>query len=104
MRLVDSPAYYIPTTKYSSAKKETTREPVDGWYIFECISEGEKVTVKTKDKKAANFLDSQGPQCFALIVNENGEIQEYYETTSVTGGSKVHLNTIVKKMNEGKGI
>ncbi len=98
-RMVDAPMYFSITRKWDSTKQETTRVPVDGWYIYECICEAKKVTVKTKSREAANFLDSQGPQTFALKVDSNGVILDYYETVATTGGSKAHLNTIVKRLD-----
>ena len=98
-RMVDAPMYFSITRKWDSTKQETTRVPVDGWYIYECICEAKKVTVKTKSREAANFLDSQGPQTFALKVDSNGVILDYYETVAITGGSKAHLNTIVKRLD-----
>ncbi|MBR4862979.1 MAG: hypothetical protein IKU07_00265 [Oscillospiraceae bacterium] len=98
-RLVDAPMYFSVTRKWDSTKQETTRVPVDGWYIYECICEGKKVTVKTNSRETANFMDSQGPQTFALKVNSNNVVIEAYETAAITGGSKQYLNTIVKRLD-----
>ena len=101
-RKVDAPIYFSLSRKWDSTNQRSTREPVDGWFVYECASEGKHVTVKTKSREAADFLDSQSPQTFALKVDSNGVIQEYYETIAVTGGSKAHLNTDVKKISGGE--
>lgn len=98
-RKVEAPIYFSLTRKWDSTTQQSTRQPVDGWYVYECASEGKHVTVKTRSKEAADFLDSQSPQSFALKVDSNGVIYEYYETTNVTGGSKSYLNTDVKKIS-----
>ena len=99
-RMVDAPIYFSLSRKWDGTRESTTRVPDEnGWYIYECICEAKKVTVKTKSKTVADFLDSQGPQTFALKVDKNGVIYEYYETAAVTGGNKAYLNTIVKRLD-----
>ena len=95
-RQVDAPIYFSMTRKWDSTTQQSTRTPVDGWYIYECATEGKQVTVKTQSKAAADFLDSQSPQTFALKVGSDGVIYEYYETANVTGGAKAYLNTYVR--------
>lgn len=98
-RQVDAPIYFSLTRKWDSTTQQSTRTPVDGWYIYECATEGKQVTVKTQSKAAADFLDSQSPQTFALKVGSDGVIYEYYETANVTGGSKAYLNTDVRRIS-----
>jgi len=101
-RLVDAPVYFSVTRKWDSTTETTKRvKDADGYYVYECIRlGGEKVTVKTASKTVANFLDSQGPQTFALKVGSNGVIYDYYETVATTGGSKAYLNTLVKRLDK----
>ena len=90
MRLVDSPAYYIPTTKYSSAKKETTREPNwKGYYEIELVKEGSnaKQVYYVKDKETMNFIDSQNTKCIGLKVGEGNVIEYAYDSECITGYS-----------------
>jgi len=101
-RMVNAPVYFSVTRKWDSTTESTTRVPdADGYYVYECIKLGqkEKVTVKTKSKATADFLDSQSPQTFALQVGSDGVIYEYYETAAVYGGSKSNLNHDVKRLN-----
>ena len=101
-RLVNAPVYFSLTRKWDSTTESTTRVPdADGYYVYECIKLGqkEKVTVKTKSKAAADFLDSQSPQTFALQINADGVIYEYYETAAVYGGNKSYLNHDVKRLD-----
>ena len=100
-RLVKAPVYFSVTRKWDSTTQSTTRVPdADGWYIYECLTDGKQVTVKTQSKKVADFLDSQSPQTFALEVNSEGVIYGYYETVNVYGGSKSYLNTYVKRLDK----
>ena len=98
-RKVDAPIYFNLERKRDTTTQQSTRVPVDGWYIYNCATEGKHVTVKTRSKAAADFLDMQSPQTFALKVGSDGVIYEYYQTVNVTGGSAAYLNTLVKGIN-----
>ena len=89
-RLADSPAYYIPSTKYSSAKKETTREPNwQGYYEIELVKEGTNATqvYYVKDKEVMNFIDSQNTKCVGLKVGEGNIVEFAYDSEAITGYS-----------------
>ena len=84
---VDSIPYYIPTRKYDSTKKETTREPdANGWYTVELLPAGATVkqTYRTKDKATMSYLDSIGDKCVGLKL-EGDEIIYVYDPESLFG-------------------
>lgn len=88
MRMVDSPAYWIPTLKYSSAKAETTREiGSSGYYEVELLKEGSNHTevYYVKDKETMSYLDSQTSKCVGLKVGSNNIIEYVYDSECLTG-------------------
>ena len=90
-RLVDHPAYYNLTRKYDGTKKETKREPVNGYYEFEVVETGAigKKIVRTKDKELASFIDSIANSIVGLAV-EDGIIKYAYESDDVVGWTPVY--------------
>ena len=87
-RLVDSPAYYNITRKYDSTRKETTREPVNGYYSFEMVEAGKegKVILKTADKELASYIDSISNRTLALR-REGNIILNAYDSKALFGWS-----------------
>ena len=87
-RMVESPAYHIPTKMYNSTKQETTRTPnAQGYYEVELLKMGEKknVVYRTKDINVMNAIDSNADQCVGLAFNEDGTIKYVYEAESIFG-------------------
>ena len=76
-RVVDVDMYYVPTLKYDSTLKETTRKPnSQGYYEVELLKVGETAnrTFKTKDKALMSYLDSITAKTIGMKVN--GDIIE----------------------------
>lgn len=76
-RTVDTDIYYVPTRKYDSTLKETTRTPnSEGYYTVELLKVGENAnrTFKTKDKALMSYLDSITAKAVGLKLN--GDIIE----------------------------
>ena len=90
-RLVDAPAYYNVVRKYDGTLKETTREPVGGYYEFEVVETGKvgKITVKTSDKELASFIDSLANRLVGLKL-EGNIIKYAYESDDVFGWSPIY--------------
>ena len=71
-RYTGYPIYYN-YSRYYSATAGTTRTPdAEGYYVYEMASKGKQVTVKTKDKTLADYIDLQNPNIVALKVNKSG--------------------------------
>ena len=80
-RLVDVPAYFSTSRKYSSTDKATTRKPdSDGFYSVSLVKEGETqaVTYKTQDKDLMTYLDSTSSRCVGILADENNVLQRVY--------------------------
>ena len=86
-RLVDSPAYWVPTRKYSSANKETTREiGPSGYYEVELVPEGgPKQTYYIKDKETMSYLDSITQKCVGIKADANRVVECVYHFEALTG-------------------
>lgn len=87
-RMVDSPAYYLPTRKYDSTTKQTTRQPnAQGYYEVQLLREGDKelTTYKTKDKELMTQIDEPIDKCVGLKVDENNNIIYVYQPESIFG-------------------
>lgn len=93
MRPAESKLYYNMEQKYNSVTKETRREPVNGWYIFDkMFCDGKTVTLKTKDKKLANEVESQLAMGLEL---EGNVIVRTYPTRCATGSNTTANNKYV---------
>ena len=82
-REVDSPLYWNKTRKYNATTEETTREPIDGYYVYELAVGGQLKTFKTADKELASRIDSY-KIAFALKV-EGDIIKQVYPGKSAKG-------------------
>lgn len=88
--------YWNIYRKYSSTTKSTTRESdALGYYTYEFALNGELVTLRTRDQKVANSIDSRAAKCMGLVLDENGEIDSAVATSAVdcpsTFGSWYHV-------------
>jgi hypothetical protein len=90
-RMQDYPIYYNVSQKYDSTKGETTREKVNGWYVFEMIGEGKTRTLKTKDKDLASFIDSLSSK--TVGIKRSGD----------TIVAACHMNCVVGNRQPGEG-
>lgn len=91
-RLQDVPAYFNIERKYDNTLKATTREPDwAGYYSFDLVETGKtgKVTLKTKDKELATFIDSIANRIVGLKVN-NGIIENAYTDDDVVGWTSIY--------------
>lgn len=90
-RLVDYPAYFNLVRSYDATKKETKREPVNGYYEFEMVETGKtgKQTLKTADKELANFIDSIANRVVGLQV-EGNIIKNAYKDDDVFGWTSIY--------------
>ena len=89
-RLVDVPAYFSTSRKYSSTDKATTRKPdADGFYSVSLVKEGdtEAVTYKTQDKDLMTYLDSTSSRCVGIVADENNILQCVYMPECLFGQS-----------------
>ncbi len=80
-RIVDVPVYFSTSRKYSSTKKETTREPdQDGFYSVSLLKAGdtEAKLYKTQDKDLMTYLDSTASRCVGIVADENNVLQRVY--------------------------
>ena len=87
-RLVGEKSLYfnVGGAKYDSKKEVTTRQKDEkGYYVFEMLNyKGQKVTLKTKDKKIATQVDAQGSLCMCLTV-KNGVIKRVLDASLAYG-------------------
>ena len=90
-RMQDYEIYYNVSQKYDSTKGETTREKVNGYYVFEMIGEGKRWELKTKDKKVANFIDSLSAK--TMGIKRSGSTIE----------AACHMNCVVGNRQPGEG-
>lgn len=100
-RLVDSPAYYIPTRKYSSANKATTREiGPSGYYEIELVKEGTtgKQTYYVKDKETMSYIDSQTSKIVGLKMESGNVIKYAYNAETLTGYTTATRGGVVTKV------
>ena len=64
--------YWNKTPMFDVVKQETSRKPdANGYYVFEMSYLGKSVTLKTKDKKIANTLDSNN---YGVVLTLDGSI------------------------------
>ncbi len=65
------PVYYSLSRQYDSANDCTKRTAdAEGYYSFDMVTGGKQVTVKTKSKDIADFIDRQSPYFCALDVRD----------------------------------
>ena len=91
-RMADCDLYFNLERKYSGGK--TTREPVNGYYVYEMASEGKKVTLRTKDEQIANEIDAVPHQAMGLKVN-GSIIERVYPLYCANGGGDYGSNRYV---------
>ncbi len=90
--------YFNLEMKYNWTDKVTSRKPDDnGYYVFELVSNGKKITAKTKSKDMATKLDSVDHQFFGLKV-QGGIIKEFYDKACITGGHGLSTRYVTEVM------
>ena len=94
-------AYYNLERMYDTEKKTTTREPVDGYYVFKMANKGKIVTVKTKSKELATQMDACTPPAMGLIL-KNDIVQYVFDPVNISGAVRVaYYSTVDKVENDG---
>ena len=94
-RTVDSPMYYNLVQKYSSATNATTRErDENGYYVYEMVTNGKVVTLRTKDKDIASSVDYYWSQIMGLKV-EGNIIKDVYGPECVCGRATIGRQSFV---------
>lgn len=79
----DTKLYYNLNRLYNAEIGSTKRVPdADGYYVYDMLLKGKPVTVKTKDKKMADFIDKQVSPFIAMKVNSSGVVKEAYQSRS----------------------
>lgn len=96
-------AYWVLGRQYDKDKQETTRVPdEDGYYVFDMAHKGKQVTVKTKSKETATYIDSQVPGAVGLTVNSKGIVQYAYDPIMIGGSIRVaYVSTVTKIDKDG---
>lgn len=87
-RTVNADMAWNISRKYDGTKKVTTRQPENGWYIFDMAVNGKQVTLRTRDKEIATQVDSYPARCMGLKI-DGTTITKVYSAGDVTGGSSV---------------
>ena len=103
-RLVDSPAYWSPTRKYSSTKKETTREIGEsGYYEIQLYKEGsDKLeTYYVKDKETMSYMDSITAKIMGLKVLPGNIVEYAYDEQTLTGYTTATRGGVVTAVTGG---
>ncbi len=103
-RLVDSPAYWIPTRKYNSTTKETTREiGTSGYYEIELVKEGanKKEIYYVKDKETMSYIDSITSKVVGLKVLPGNIVEFAYDSEAVTGYTVATRGGVVTAVTGG---
>ncbi|MBR4862976.1 MAG: hypothetical protein IKU07_00250 [Oscillospiraceae bacterium] len=103
-RLVDSPAYWSPTRKYNSTKKETTREiGASGYYEIELYKEGsdKKEIYYVKDKETMSYMDSITAKIMGLKVLPGNIVEYAYDEQTLTGYTTATRGGVVTAVTGG---
>ena len=78
-RYTGTPLYYNLSRQYDDATASTKRVPdEEGYYVYKMASQGKEVTVKTKSKEMADFIDMQYAPVVSLKVDKNGIVKGAY--------------------------
>lgn len=85
--------YYNIKRMYDNKAEKSTREKVDGYYVYEMICEGRAVTVKTSSDVLANVIDKQNQPIVAMKVNSAGIVLEAYTATAAIKYSRKVYNS-----------
>ena len=94
--------YYNTERRYNSATRQTTRTPdAEGYYVYQMICEGKEVTIKTKSKGMAAYIDKQNAPLVALKVS-GGVVREAYPAiAAVQYGQKTANFHYVASVEDG---
>ena len=100
---VDHMYWRLSERKYDSTNKVTTRVPdAEGYYVYEFAHRGKVVTLKTKDKDVASYIDSLSTPATAMIV-KGDVIVSAHDALYAAGGSK-YSGWYVKEIHDGYAV
>lgn len=104
-RVEGAKIYYNLNRMYNAEAKQTRREPnEEGYYEFLMASEGKQVTVKTRNRSLAIFMDAQTAPVMGLKVDKNGIVTGACEVAmAVPNGAKSCNYHYVKNLNASAG-
>jgi len=97
VRLLDSPLYFNLERMYKSG--DTTRKPdAEGWYVFRMLSDGQLLTLKTKDREVAAQVDSISSRGMGLEL-DGDVILRAFGVDCVTGNDVLAEGQYVKDIS-----
>ncbi len=93
--------YWNIYRKYDSKLAVTTREPdMTGAYVYDFAVNGEVVTLKTKSKELADYIDKHASQSMGFRFDEDGLIIEVLSAGEVVcGGGLIGNRAIVQSID-----
>jgi len=95
--------YYNTARRYNSLTQETTRTPDgEGYYVYETVCEGKLVTVKTKSKDLASYMDKQNAPFIAMKVSDGIVKKAYPMTAAVRYSAKTANFHYVDSLTDGR--
>ena len=97
-RLHEGPMYYNLQRKYTSKDGgSTTREKENGYYVFDMLEDGKRVTLRTKDKAIADSIDYLYHGCVGLDL-DGDIITRVYMANCVAGDYSPGYKRIVTSL------
>lgn len=97
----DAKLYYNMNRKYNSTTKETNRTPDEnGYYVFEMLCEGKEYTLKTKNKKMADWIEAQSTSMVALTVSGSTIKNAFSHVTAFEYGYRPVNYNYVRTINK----
>ena len=97
VRLLDSRLYFNLEQMYKNGG--TTRQPdADGWYVFQMLSDGQVLTLKTQDPAVAEKIDSISSRGMGLEL-EGDVILRAFGADCVTGNDVLAAGQYIKDIS-----
>lgn len=97
VRLLDSPLYFNLERMYKNG--EMTRQPdAEGWYAFQMLSDGQLLTLKTRDRAVAEKVDSISSRGMGLEL-DGDVILRAFGVDSVTGNDVLAAGQYIKDIS-----
>ena len=97
-RVVEADMYYNMSRQYDSVNLTTKRKADDaGWYVFDMVTKGKRVELRTQDKDLATKVDSFQYKLIGLKV-DGTTILEVYDPYCLSGYSHVGIGRYVTEV------
>ena len=97
VRLLDSPLYFNLERMYRNG--DTTRKPdAEGFYVFRMLSDGQQLTVKTKEHAIAQMIDSISSRGMGLEL-DGDVILRVFGADSITGHDALAAGQYIKDIS-----